>query len=150
MTPDADRKPLMHRTLALAVLCLISLCPIAYGGDLVLIANPSSGISKLSREQVVDLYLGRNRKLPSGATSLPIDLSGDKDRERFYSTLVNKDLAQINSYWARLVFSGKATPPFQAPDVRTAVDLVATNPNAIAYVDRTAVDNRVKVVLEIK
>lgn len=134
----------------MAVLCLVSLYPIAYGGDLVLIANPASGISKLSRAQAVDLYLGRNRKLSSGATSLPIDLSGDKDRERFYAALVNKDLAQINSYWARLVFSGKATPPFRVPDARTALDLVAANPNAIAYVDSSAVDSRVKVVLELK
>lgn len=135
---------------ALLATCLLTVCQLAAAQDLVLIANPTSGIKQLTREQATDLYMGRNRKLPSGATSLPIDLAGSKDRERFYTLLVNKDLAQINSYWARLVFSGKATPPFQAPDVRTAVDLVATNPNAIAYVDRTAVDNRVKVVLEIK
>lgn len=141
----------MHRILLPLALCMLALCRIAAAGDLVVIANPTSGIDHLTREETIDLYMGRNRKLPTGATSLPIDLGGDgKEREQFYFLLVKKDLSQINSYWARLVFSGKATPPFQAPDMRTAVDLVATNPNAIAYVDRTAVDNRVKVVLEIK
>jgi ABC-type phosphate transport system substrate-binding protein len=30
-----------------------------------------------------------------------------------------------------------------------AVDIVANNPNAIAYVDRASVDNRVRIALEI-
>lgn len=122
-----------------------------FAGDLVLIANPASGIERLTREQAIDVYLGRNRRLPSGTMVMPIDVySEGNERERFYSLLVNKDLPQINSYWARLVFSGKATPPLQAPDTHTALQLVATNPSAIAYVDRAVIDNRVKVVLELE
>lgn len=118
--------------------------------DLVLIANLDSHIEHLTKEQAVDLYMGRNRKLPNGTIAMPIDLQTiAKEREQFYMVLVNKDLSQINSYWARLVFSGKAAPPFQATDARTAIALVAANPSAIAYVDREAVDNRVKVVLEL-
>ena len=121
----------------------------AEAGNLVIIVNPASGIEHLTRSQIVDIFLGRNRKLPSGAVAIPIDLrSGAPERNEFYLLLVGKNLAQMSSYWARLVFSGQATPPFPVSDVRTALDLVATNPNAIAYLDRTAVDSRVKVVLE--
>ncbi len=70
-------------------------------------------------------------------------------RAAFYRRLVGKELADIGSYWARLVFSGQSSPPFQAPDAAAALELVATNPNAIAYVDRAAVDRRVRVVLEL-
>jgi ABC-type phosphate transport system substrate-binding protein len=56
----------------------------------------------------------------------------------------------MSSYWARLVFSGQTSPPFQVPDAQTAIDLVQNNPNAIAYIDRAAVTPKVKVVLEIK
>jgi len=55
----------------------------------------------------------------------------------------------MSSYWALLTFSGKTSPPFSVADARMAVDIVAHNPNAIAYVDRTAVDTRVRVALEI-
>jgi hypothetical protein len=118
---------------------------------LVVIVNPASGIEQLTRNQVIDIFLGRSRKLPSGAIAIPIDLSVDNpERRQFYLLLVGKELAQMSSYWARLVFSGQATPPFPVPDVRTALDLVATNPNAIAYVERATTDRRVRVVLELK
>ena len=56
----------------------------------------------------------------------------------------------MSSYWARLVFSGQTAAPFPVTNGRAALDLVATNPNAIAYLDRTTVNNRVRVVLELK
>jgi hypothetical protein len=64
--------------------------------------------------------------------------------------LVNKSPAEISSYWARLVFSGKTSPPFQVPDAQTAVELAQSNPNAIAYVHRSSLNPGVKVVLEIE
>ncbi len=56
----------------------------------------------------------------------------------------------MSSYWARLVFSGQTSPPFQVPDTKTALELVQSSPNAIAYVDRAAVTANVKVVFELK
>lgn len=117
---------------------------------LVVIVNPASGVERLSREEVIDIFLGRYRKLPSGRAALPIDVESSKERARFYQLLVNKSPAEISSYWARLVFSGQKSPPFQVSDVKTAVELVESNPNAIAYVDRASVNGKVKVVLEIR
>jgi ABC-type phosphate transport system substrate-binding protein len=125
----------------------------AHAGDassIVVIVNPSSGVEHLTREEVIDIFLGRYRKLPSGRVALPIDVAEPGDeRERFYRLLVKKTTAEISSYWARLVFSGQTSPPFQVPDAKTALELVGSNPNAIAYVDRASVNAHVKVVLEI-
>jgi ABC-type phosphate transport system substrate-binding protein len=113
--------------------------------------NPESGIDRLTKDQVIDIFLGRYRKLPSGRAALPIDLTeANAARASFYQLLVKKSLPEISSYWARLVFSGKTSPPFQVSDATTAVELVESNPNAIAYVDRASINERVKVVLEIK
>ena len=126
----------------------------ARGADpasIVVIVNPASGVDKLTRDEVIDIFLGRYRKLPSGRVALPIDVTEEgTQRERFYQLLVKKSPAEMSSYWARLVFSGTSSPPFQVPDTQTALDLVGSNPNAIAYVDRSAVTSKVKVVLEIK
>jgi ABC-type phosphate transport system substrate-binding protein len=139
------------RVLRATVFCtLLLLAATAKAQSVVVIVNPASGVQSLTRYQVVDIFLGRYRKLPTGLAALPIDLGPSAaDRTRFYALLVQKSPAEMSSYWARLVFSGQASPPFQAPDARTAVDLVATNPNAIAYVDPAAVDRRVKIVLEL-
>ncbi|MFP5307229.1 MAG: hypothetical protein ACLGI7_15575, partial [Gammaproteobacteria bacterium] len=110
-----------------------------------------SGVTSLSTSDAVNIFMGRYRKLPSGIVAFPIDI-GERsaERERFYKQLVNKDLAEVDAYWARLVFSGHTSPPLQVPDGKTAVQLVAGNRAAIACVDRDAVDERVKIVMEIE
>jgi len=142
------------KRLLLALLLISRLSDTAYANDpadIVVIVNPASGVDKLTRAEAVDIFLGRYRKFPSGRTALPIDLAEtNRERAGFYQLLVNKSPAEISSYWARLVFSGQISPPFRVPDAKTAVELVESNPNAIAYVDRASVNLNVRVVLEIK
>jgi ABC-type phosphate transport system substrate-binding protein len=117
---------------------------------LVVIVNPTIGVQHLSRREVLDIFLGRYRTFPLGASALPIDLAvNSTERKQFYVLLAHKDPSDMGSYWARLTFSGKVSPPFAVSDARMAIDIVANNPNAIAYVDRAAVDRRVRVALEI-
>ncbi len=127
------------------------LAALAHAADLVVIVNPASGVHSLSTNQALDIFLGRYRKLPNGIDALPIDLSNTApERKAFYLVLAHKDPADMSSYWARLVFSGQTTPPLPVADAHAAVELVAGNKNAVAYVDRSAVDNRVRVVLDLK
>jgi ABC-type phosphate transport system substrate-binding protein len=135
------------------VLLMLALLPVTQAlpaQTLVVIVNPSIGVQHLSRREALDIFLGRYRTFPSGASALPIDLDINSDeRKQFYLVLAHKDPADMGSYWARLTFSGKISPPFAVADGHMAVDIVANNPNAIAYVDRASVDNRVRVALEI-
>jgi len=120
--------------------------------DLVLVANPSSGIEHLTKSDVINIYLGRYRRLSTGSTAVPIDLtesSGNaENKATFYRQLVNKNLAEINAYWSRLVFSGKTRPPKQVSNVDEALTFVANNQNALAYVDRSSVNSKVIIVFE--
>jgi ABC-type phosphate transport system substrate-binding protein len=136
--------------LPLLLVPLLWLSHAARADDLVVIVNAGSHVHSLTRDQVIDIFMGRFRQLPSGATALPIDVDDPAERQTFYERLVHKNLAEIGSYWARLVFSGQATPPFRAPSSRAALQLVATNPDAIAYCYRSAINGRVKVVLDLK
>lgn len=143
----------MKRT-ALILLLLMIPCAAVLANDatgIVVIVNPQSGVEKLSRDEVIDIFLGRYRKLPSGRAAMPIDVAeASPERARFYQLLVKKTQTEMSSYWARLVFSGQTSPPFQVPDAKTALELVGSSPNAIAYVDRAAVTANVKVVFELK
>ena len=145
--PSKTRRIVLQVLLGLATLPLIQAVP---AQTLVVIVNPSMGVQHLSRREVVDIFLGRYRSFPSGASALPIDLDvSSNERKAFYQILAHKDASDMGSYWARLTFSGKISPPFAVPDAQTAIDIVAHNPNAIAYVDRAAVDQRVRIALEI-
>ena len=137
----------------LQILLALAALPLAQAvraQTLVVIVNPTIGVQHLSRREVMDIFLGRYRTFPSGASALPIDLDvSSTERKQFYMLLAHKDSSDMGSYWARLTFSGKVSPPFAVADARMAIDIVANNPNAIAYVDRAAVDQRVRVALEI-
>ena len=124
--------------------------PAVRAQTLVVIVNPSIGVQHLTRREALDIFLGRYRTFPSGASALPLDLDiNSTERKEFYLMLAHKDATDMSSYWARLTFSGKISPPFAVTDAHMAVDIVATNPNAIAYVDRAIVDNRVRIALEL-
>jgi ABC-type phosphate transport system substrate-binding protein len=117
--------------------------------DLVLIANADSGIEHLTKREVINIYLGRYRRLDTGSTAEPIDLSSKTDTKAlFYRLLVDKNLAEINAYWSRLVFSGKTRPPQQVDNVDKVLEIVGNNRNALGYINRAAVNSQVIIVFE--
>jgi hypothetical protein len=60
-----------------------------------------------------------------------------------------QNLAEINAYWARLVFSGKTRPPQVVENADSILRQVASQPGALAYVERSQADPRVKIVFEL-
>lgn len=139
--------PRLRHLLFCAVLVLLAR---AAHADLVLIAHLNSGIERLTQDEVINIYLGRYRRLASGIAAEPVDFPLDSEfRARFYRQLVNKNPAEINAYWARLVFSGKTRPPTIIDTVDGVLKHVASQPGAVAYLERAQVDGRVKVVFEL-
>ncbi len=137
------------RLLVLLLLLTAAALPAA-AADWVLVANPKAGIGRLSREEVTNIYLGRYRRFASGIAADPIDQPANSLlRTRFYRQLVDKSQAEINAYWARLVFSGKTLPPRIASDSEVALQWVSRQAGALAYVERNQVDSRVIIVFEM-
>lgn len=124
--------------------------PLAAQAELVVVANPHSGIDWLAEDDVINIFLGRYRRLASGIAAEPVDIVDDSTlRARFYRRLVNKSLPEINAYWARLVFSGKTRPPHRVGSSEEALRFVASQSGGLAYVERAKVDRRVKIVFEL-
>lgn len=139
-----------RRLLMLLLACVAWVSPLLARADLVVVVSADSGITKLSREEVVNIFMGRYRRLPDGAMAIPLDIGGDTpEREAFYQKLVGKSLPEINAYWARLIFSGRTTPPEEVSSQREVLARVARDPVAIGYVDRASLNSKVKVVYEL-
>lgn len=124
--------------------------------DVAVIVHPDSPVQSMTPRQVSDLYLGRARSFDledQSNTVLASIYEQPADsvvREAFFRTLNGMRISQVNAYWARLRFSGEMLPPASLSDMRTAIDVVAHNKNAIAYVDAKMVNRTVKVVLLLK
>ncbi len=134
---------------SLVVTGLLTLAQAA-SAQVAVIVNPKSPMASIAPEQVASVFMGKSNTLPSGATAVPADLPESAAvREQFYSKAANKTGAQVKATWARLTFSGKATPPKEMTSAGDVKKFVASNPDAIGYIEKSAVDSTVKVVLII-
>lgn len=134
------------RYLLASIMLTVLLAPaLAETRTLAVIVNPDSEVDSLSRSDAVNIFMGRYGRLPSGVVALPLDLS--IERESFYLRLLDRTPAEINSYWARLVFSGRGSPPRRVNSSDELLDIVAQNRGAISYLPAHLADDRVRVVL---
>lgn len=138
----------MTRRTLLILLWLLGLGA-SVNAEPVVVVNAASAVKQLSQDEVINIFLGRYRRLPTGESAIPIDQpEGSPLRAEFYRKLVNKDLNEINAYWSRLIFSGRTSPPLQAANLANVVTLLTGSASSIAYLDRSQVDKRFRIVLE--
>ncbi|MBT9494503.1 MAG: hypothetical protein IV107_19620 [Paucibacter sp.] len=119
--------------------------------QLAVIVNPKSSLSTLTPEQAAGLFLGKSSTVPGGGPASLADLPDSSAvREQFYSKAAGKTSAQVKAAWSRLTFSGKATPPKELATAADVKKYVAANVDAIGYIEKSAVDATVKVVLVVE
>lgn len=129
------------KALIATALCLASQLALA---DIVVIAHPSSPISSLPQSQLSRLFLGQTNAFPDGSRAVPLDVEGEQ-RTRFYREVLKRQPDQLEKYWARMIFTGKAQPPREVKS-RDVKSLVAETPGAISYLDKSQVDGSVKII----
>ncbi|HEX5392424.1 MAG TPA: hypothetical protein VFW68_04045 [Rhodocyclaceae bacterium] len=119
----------------------------AVEAETVVIMAASSAVTQVSRDDVINIFTGRYRRLPNGAAVVPIEPGIDTPvRRAFYKGLLGKSVSEMRAYWARLVFSGRTVPPDELPTDADVVERVGKDPAAIGYVDRQSLTSRVRVV----
>ena len=142
-----------HRLTLIAALLACLLGGPAGAGELVIavIGNPASPIKSLSPAQVMSLYTGRQDSAFDTFAPVPLDQPNGSDLRRdFYLSVTGQSETQINAFWARLAFSGRALPPRQMNDSAAIIKRVAGDAHAIGYVAREMVTRDVIVICDIR
>ena len=137
----------MRATLLTFSLSLI--CSLNARADLLLIVNADNPVASLERKQVVDIYMGRDSSFPNQHPAHTLDVESGDLRAEFYKTLTGKTEAQVDAYWATLIFAGRMSPPQKLSDEAAVIKAVKSNRDAIGYVSRQALPSGVKVVMEL-
>lgn len=116
--------------------------------EIAVIAHPATKLPGVSTETLADIYLGKVSFLPDGSRVLPIDHRKNTEiREKFYQAVADMDERQLNSYWSKLIFTGKGRAPRSLRDDREIIEYVADNPGAIGYIEGSSLDPSVQVLL---
>jgi len=113
------------------------------------VVSASSPVTRLSKAQVADIFLGRTSRFPDGSQAVPIDqIEGAAVRDEFYRELTGKSPAQIKAYWSKIIFTGRGQPPREVLNSAELKKLIAHNPHIIGYMEQSQVDDSVKVLFE--
>ena len=122
-----------------ALILALLLAASARAEEIVVIVNPAS--PPLSKDQIADIYLARIN------TWTPIDQAvGSLIYTEFYKRATGRDAAQVKAIWSKILFTGRGVPPKQLLDSDAVKKAVAANPRAVGYIEKSAVDDSVKVV----
>jgi len=121
----------------------------AGNADVVVVVSSKCALSTLSKDQVMDIFLGKTTRFPDGAPAIPIDQTeGSRVRDEFYAIFANKSPAQVKAHWTKIIFTGRGQPPKSVLNSVEVRKLIAANPQAISYIERSAVDSTVKVLVQ--
>jgi ABC-type phosphate transport system substrate-binding protein len=130
-------------TYATAVLALAA-WSLPVRAEIVVIVHPSNPAARMLSEQAAQFFLGKSTLF------MPIDQAdGSAIRAEFYLKCAGKDTNEVKAIWSKIVFTGKGVPPkvfATSADIRKAV---AASPRAIAYIDKSALDDSVKAILTL-
>jgi ABC-type phosphate transport system substrate-binding protein len=117
--------------------------------EIVVVVSAKCAVSTLSKDQVSDIFLGKTTRFPDGASAVPIDqVEGSSARDEFYAAFANKSPAQVKAHWTKIIFTGRGQPSKSVPNSAEVKKLIAANPRAISYIERSEVDDTVKVLVQ--
>jgi ABC-type phosphate transport system substrate-binding protein len=129
---------------ALAALLVL---PFSLLADVLVVTGAKSSLITLSKNQVSDVFLGKVASLPDGSSATPIDQSESSPlRDEFYLKVTNKSAAQAKAHWAKLYFTGRGVPPHECIDSGDIKKTLNSTPGTIGYIERSSLDNSVKVI----
>lgn len=112
--------------------------------ELVIIVNPQNPATRMFPSQAAQFFLG------GSVLFTPVEQpEGSPIRAEFCKKVLEKSPDQVEAVWSKIVFAAKGKPPKQYKSSAEVKKAVAENVNAIGYIEKSAVDDTVKVVATV-
>jgi|SRR5450830_591485 len=111
--------------------------------DVAVIVNTAAS-SAPSQSEVANIFLGKDNSFKAVDQT-----SWTPTKDKFYSAVTNKNEAQLKSYWSGVIFTGKGQPMPSVADDGAVIARVSSQADAIGYVDKSTVNDKVKVLFTL-
>ena len=131
---------MMFKTaITLLLLSIVMLSAGTASAAVKIVVHGSNSVSSITKAKAADLFLKRVTRWDNGRAVTPVDLS-DKNPTRgaFSKELLGKEVAWVKSYWQKMIFSGRATPPVELSTDTEVLEFVRNNADAVGYVSEGA------------
>lgn len=114
---------------------------------IAVVVGRDSFVIHVSRDDLRELYLRRQRVWPNGTRAIPINLPPDNPaRQRFSTLVLGRAPQEMVSYWNARYFEG-ITPPVALPSAAAIRAYLKAEPAAIAYMPLEEVDDSCRTLL---
>ena len=121
----------------------------AHDSAIVVIVHPTR-TETLTEADVANIYLARRRFWGDGSPIVALNLPAATPlRERFSRRVLHGDSTHLASYWNEQYFRGVFPPPVLA-STDAVKRYVASDPQAIGYVDASEADDGVRILLRFE
>lgn len=135
-------KTTIGKLLLAAGICAVS-AP-SFAAEIVVIVNPKNPATRMFSEQAGQFFLGKSTLFT------PVEHVDGPLRSEFYKKVLDKDSTQVKAIWSKLVFTGKASAPKELASSADVKKAVAADVSAIGYIEKSQVDDTVKVILTVQ
>ena len=125
-------------------LLLLIITPVIQA-EIIMVTNKNSDINTLSKESIKYLYLAKVNII-NDIKIKPLLSKNKKLHEKFINNIIDKDIQQYRSYWARLVFTGRKPMPRRLNIQQIEEKL--NEKNTIIYIDKKTIRENWKIVYE--
>ena len=107
---------------------------VSQAAELVMIANPSVGLSSISAKDAKKLFLGK-AKTVNGEKLKAIGLAeGQPARDLFFSNILKMNATEVKNHWVTESLKGGAKPPKSMKTVKSLIKYVGKKKGAIGYI----------------
>jgi ABC-type phosphate transport system substrate-binding protein len=121
--------------LALFLLFSTARADAADAAGVKVVVHATNALDSITKAKVADLFLKRVTRWENGRAVTPVDQSEKSAaRAAFTRELLGKEVLWVKSYWQKMIFSGRATPPAELSSDTQVLELLRTNADAIGYV----------------
>jgi len=136
---------------SLTMLVLVSIfSPQLRCEQLVIVVHKDTPVDKLTKSEVIDIFMGKYAAYPNGQKALAVELSDHHAlKEKFYKQLIGRSVASVNAYWARLKFAGRKRDAKVKDSQDEVISYLQETPMSIGYISLAKLDSNLKVVYRI-
>ncbi|WP_229503727.1 hypothetical protein [Massilia putida] len=128
---------------AFALLAIFAIAPAQ--AEIAIVVNPNNPVTHMDHSQVAQFFIGgsNNLKPVEYTDSAPI-------RAEFCKKVLERTPSQVRAMWARIVFSSAGKAPQELKSGADVKKVISQSPNAIGYIEKSEVDDSVKVIAVVE
>jgi ABC-type phosphate transport system substrate-binding protein len=130
--------------LSLATALVLSAIAPSAMAEMVIVVNPQNPATRMFPKQASQFFLGVSVQFT------PLEQAENSAiRAEFYKKVLEKEPGQVQAIWSKIVFTGKGRLPKEYKSSADVKKALSENVNAIGYIEKSAVDDSVKVIATI-